>query len=74
MKALMRNSLVLQFKWVGSRGKQSFYNLQLSPVIFGELWHFTFNCKSITGSHKSNWLVLMMWKIDGTVLVQLGLF
>ena len=35
MKAVMTNSLALQYNWTGSRGKQSFDGLKLSPVICG---------------------------------------
>jgi hypothetical protein len=35
MKALMTNTLSLQFNWIGSRGKQSFDKLQMSTFICG---------------------------------------
>jgi len=35
MKALMTNSLAVQYNWSGTRGKQNFEKLNLSPAICG---------------------------------------
>lgn len=36
MKAILNNSLALQFNWIGNRQKNSFADLHLSQVICGK--------------------------------------